>query len=94
MINLTCGCCGMGFDTWSEYVDQGQDQDYGICRECQGLAEEHNNTLLDDSAALIEAQLNPKNRERFKAMSAEARRAIAGKAHEDGMFTWRIGGTH
>ena len=90
-IMLDCGCCGMGFWTWPEYVDQDQDQDYGICFECQDDAEQRNNEMLDDSAMQIEQSLNPKNRKKFQAMNIEARRRFASKAHEEGMFTWHIG---
>jgi hypothetical protein len=89
--HLACGCCGIGFYTWPEYVDQDQDLGYGICMECQADAEKRNNELLDESAMLIEEKLNPINKKKFQNMSVEARRWLAWKAHEDGMFTWRIG---
>ena len=88
--NLTCGCCGMGFDTWPEYVDQGQDLDFGICHGCQNFAEEQTNKMLDDSAMQIEAVLNPANKKKFQNMSLESRRHIAQKAHDNGRFTWHI----
>ena len=90
--HLLCGCCGAGFYTWPEYVDQDQDRGYGICLECQGMAEEHNNRMLDDSAMKIEEALRPANKAKFQAMSVERRRSIAWKAIEDGMLTWKIGG--
>ena len=32
---LDCGCCGEDFQIWEGYVDQDQDDGYGICHECQ-----------------------------------------------------------
>ena len=91
---LRCGSCGCAFRRWPEYVDQDQDRGYGICAECQELAEEHNNRMLDESAMLIEKALKPANAKKFQAMSVERRRMFAWKAHEEGMFTWKIGGAH
>ena len=39
---LACGCCGSWFTTWEGYEDQDQDVGYGICKSCQGDAEERN----------------------------------------------------
>ena len=89
---LRCGCCGCDFHRWPEYVDQDQDRGFGICFECQADAEERNDAWLDESAKLIEENLNPENAAKFRRMSVERRRLFAWKAHEDGMFTWSIGG--
>ena len=32
---LDCGCCGLPFKIWEGYTHQGQDADYGICKDCQ-----------------------------------------------------------
>lgn len=90
--NLDCGCCGAWFATWEGYIDQDQDKGFGICKSCQDDAEERNNEMLDESVQLMIDSLKPANAEKLKAMPLEEQRYIAAKAHEDGLFTWKIGG--
>ncbi len=89
--NLTCGCCGAGFYTWPDYIDQDQDTGFGICADCQDWITDRNNTQLDELADKIEATLKPANAAKFKAMDTDKRRMFAWKAIDDGLVTWSIG---
>lgn len=43
---LTCGCCGLLFKTWDGYEDQDQDVGFGICKECQDIAEKREEEMV------------------------------------------------
>ena len=63
---LSCGCCGLGFRTWKEYEDQDQDKGYGICRECQGIAEKRETAEMDRAISLVSNGLKiKKNKDNF-----------------------------
>jgi hypothetical protein len=87
---LSCGCCGAGFYTWPEYVDQDQDAGYGICQPCQEMAEEKNNEMLDHLGDRIRDALRPENQAKWDRMDQETRRLFAMKAIDDGMVVWTI----
>lgn len=44
---LSCGCCGDYFYVWEGYVDQDQDNGYGICKDCQGYISDKNEKEYD-----------------------------------------------
>lgn len=89
---LDCGCCGMAFVTWPEYVDQDQDLDYGICRECQGEADVRHSDIMTDAINQMSEALNPENRASFGTMPRERQEFIVQGAIDKGLFTWTIGG--
>lgn len=90
--NLHCGCCGSGFYTWPEYVDQDQDAGYGICSSCQDWIGEKNDRELDDLGVKIRDALNDKNKAKWDGYSIEVQRHLAMKCIEDGLVTYTIGG--
>lgn len=88
---LDCGCCGAYFQTWEGYVDQDQDAGYGICKECQDMAEEMNNKQLDEIGDTIREALNEKNKAKWDGFSIDTRRLLALKAVEDGVVVFQFG---
>lgn len=89
---LTCGCCGDYFQTWPEYVDQGNDKGFGTCADCQAWQQEITNRELDQLALKIERALNAENAVKFQAMDADTRRQFAAKAIADGLVEFTITG--
>jgi len=89
---LSCGCCGYGFRTWKGYVDQDQDNGYGICKECQGIIEKHNEAEWDKAIGVLRNGLNEKNREHFNGMERAMQKALVWKALDDGILRWTING--
>ena len=88
--NLTCGCCGCGFRTWPEYVDQDQDKGFGICKDCQGWIEDRDNVEDDKAIALLRSALNDANRAVFDAMDRDLQMGMVGEAINAGFITFSI----
>lgn len=91
--HLRCGCCGGGFQVWEGYIDQDQDNGFGICMECQGWIGEKNEDEWDKAIKVLNDGLNEKNRAKFEGYDREMQKAIVGKALEDGALKWVIGRT-
>jgi len=89
---LTCGCCGEYFHTWPDYIDQDQDKGYGICAECQDMAETMNNDQLDKIAGKIREALNETNTAKFDTFDIEKKRRVAMWAVDEGIVTFGFGG--
>ena len=87
---LECGCCGSGFEVWAEYEDQDQDADYGICKSCQGVIDDHNEREWDKGIKALRDGLNGKNREKFDAMDRDSQKAVVWKALDDGVLSFQI----
>ena len=91
---LTCGCCGLDFNTWPEYQDQDQDKGFGICEECQNRAEVRENDFINDTVKKILPSLKPENQKKLKEMSIEQKRYVIDKLMEKGSLQWKIGGAN
>ncbi len=74
---LTCGCCGRYFETWVGYVDQDQDEGYGICKSCQGWIEDRAEADWVALEELVREGLEERNREKWDKMDADTRRGFA-----------------
>ena len=90
--HLTCGCCGIWFKTWPEYIDQDQDKGYGICKSCQGWIEEKEEKEFIKARGLLAGALNEENRERFLSSSISIQKHIILRAIEDKILVYRIEG--
>ena len=89
---LRCGCCGMDFYTWKGYEDQGQDRGYGICSECQEIAEDRENEMVNDAFDKIVNSLSEKNKKEAKKITSIAiKRKLVAKAIDNNMLEWKIG---
>ena len=89
---LDCGCCGAAFQVWDGYEDQDQDLGYGICFECQGLADEKLSAMYDDMIKQISDALAPERKAKFDGFDRDLQIAFVNKALDDGLFKWSIGG--
>lgn len=87
---LTCGCCGVFFRTWDGYVDQDQDDGYGICESCQKDIAERDEKEWDKAIATLREALNDDNRAKFDAMDREKQKRIVWKALDEGVLTFKI----
>ena len=87
---LRCGCCGSDFQVWVGYVDQDQDNGYGICKRCQADDVERNEQEYDKCIALIRDGLSEENRAKFDGYDRELQKALVNKAFDDGALTWEI----
>ncbi|MBY6212375.1 hypothetical protein KUV95_12520 [Microbulbifer agarilyticus] len=87
---LDCGCCGTWFETWEGYVDQDQDEGYGICRKCQGEIREHDEAEWDKAIATLREGLNDQNRAKFDAMPRIQQKAMVWDALDKGILTYHI----
>ena len=94
-IELICGCCGSYFETWEGYIDQDQDDGYGICKRCQvwsdarGMSE--TNRLEKQGIELFKKNLTGKNLEHFLTRTEADQRAFVRKAIKDGVLTFGFG---
>jgi len=87
---LVCGCCGKYFRTWQGYIDQDQDRGYGICEECQDLAEGREKRLIKEQIEQIIPHLKPENQAKIKKMSYEQQKHIILGLIEKGALVWKI----
>ena len=74
---LDCGCCGEDFQVWDGYVDQDQDDGYGICQSCQEDIQERNDAEIDKIVVEISKGLSPESRENYLAKPIEEQREFA-----------------
>lgn len=74
---IDCGCCGMDFQIWEGYVDQDQDDGYGICHSCQDDIRKRNEAELDKIVVEIAKVMKPETREAFLAKPVEKQRDFA-----------------
>ena len=92
---LICGCCGEYFNTWPAYVDQDQDEGYGICKGCQGLYEDHDRKQVEAAFKQIEQGVKPetlkKIRDKFKTDAYEGRKLFVHFALDKGWLKFEIG---
>ena len=88
---LECGCCGSGFQVWSGYVDQDQDNGYGICKECQGDADVRNEEEWDKIIKLVADALSKENSEGFQVMDRDRQKCICSGMMDKGYIKWSIG---
>ena len=88
---LACGCCGDGFTTWAGYVDQDQDDGFGICKECQELIHERDEQEWDRAINTLRSGLTPGNQVTFDALDRGTQKAVVLQALEDGILTFTVG---
>ena len=88
---LTCGCCGILFKTWDGYEDQDQDVGFGICKECQDIAEKREEEMVEDAINEVMPHLKPENQEKIKKMSKEQKRYIVDGLIDKGALKWQVG---
>jgi len=74
---LDCGCCGEDFQVWDGYVDQDQDDGYGICQSCQADIQQRNEAEIDKVVALVADALSPESRNQYLGGSKEEQRKFA-----------------
>lgn len=95
-IELICGCCGSYFETWEGYIDQDQDKGYGRCQTCLDWIakreEAENKRLIAEGKKLLAEALNPENRAKFLAMTADEQEYLVMEAMNDGMIGYAIKG--
>lgn len=84
---LDCGCCGEDFQIWEGYVDQDQDDDYGICASCQEDIKKRNIEELDKIVVEIANVMKPETRESYLAKTKEQQRDFALQAVNKGLVT-------
>ena len=87
---LCCGCCGAGFDRWEGYIDQDQDQGYGICKDCQGIIEAKNVEAMDRAIDVLANGLNDTNKAKLRSASRMRQELLVHFAFEDGIIGWHI----
>jgi len=88
--SLNCGCCGVWFKTWPKYVDQDQDQGYGICKSCQDWIGEREKAEITVGINLIANALKEDKKKKFLKMPFGKQRSIFFKAIDNGVLTWSI----
>jgi len=89
---LECGCCGELFYTWAEYVDQGQDNNFGICAGCQDDAQRQSDKIYADTADVVRSHLKRANRQKWDKQPTAIKRAVILKFIQDGTLKWQIRG--
>ena len=91
---LHCSCCGSYFKTWEGYIDQDQDKGYGRCQSCLDWIakreEAENKRLIAEGKKLLAEALNPENREKFLAMTADEQEYLVREAVNDGVLGYTI----
>lgn len=90
---LSCGCCGDWFETWEGYVDQDQDNGYGICKDCQEYIDAKNEKQYDDMIKQILEAVKPETAEKMRAKIAEdpdMKYAYVNGALDQGFFTFSV----
>lgn len=88
---LRCGCCGDDFQTWTGYVDQDQDLEYGICRMCQVGIGEHEEAEYDKLIACVRSGLKPAQLAKFDSKPREVQKYVSHKLLSDGAITITFG---
>ena len=81
---LDCGCCGEYFEVWKGYIDQDQDNGYGICKRCQGFIADKNNREMDKAITVLRGGLNDDNRTQFDGFDRDRKEQIVFMAMDDG----------
>lgn len=87
---LSCGCCGTFFYTWKGYKDQDQDDGYGICKECQGDIQDHEEAEFDKAIETLKTGLNPEQRKTFETWDRDLQKGFVMKAIEDGVLQFKV----
>lgn len=64
---LTCWCCWERFKTRAEYVDQDQDNGFGICKSCQEAENQRNDREYQKIFDLVYNGMKPENRAKVDA---------------------------
>ncbi len=88
---LNCGCCGLLFKTWDGYQDQDQDVGFGICKECQDIAEKREDEFVEDAIKQMTPHMKPENQEKIKKMTKEQKHHLVSKMIDKGVLKWQIG---
>lgn len=89
---LSCGCCGLCFWTWENYQDQDQDAGYGICKECQGIAEKKGKEEMDEIISTVTNGFQKEeNRKKFSSYTREMQEAIVFQMIEKKELVYSIG---
>jgi len=92
--HLTCGCCGTYFKVWSDYIDQDQDDGFGICYSCQGLIAAKDVAEMDKAIAVFAGSLNQKNTIMWLKLPRDKQERVIHRAFEDGIMTHKIRRSH
>lgn len=88
---LTCGCCGQYFKTWEWYIDQDQDNGYGICVGCQGDIAQDNEDMFLHSMDILYSNMSPENKLKWDKFGMNYKKLLVNKAFDDGILGWKVG---
>ena len=91
---LRCGCCGIDFKTWDGYTDQDQDQEYGICYECQQDAIGGINSFHEEVIILVKSKLSMNNLEKFNKKSIDWQKSFALRLFNEGKISFSFKSGH
>lgn len=91
---LRCGCCGGSFQIWEGYVDQDQDDGYGVCESCQADIKAKDTAEMDRAIKALKDGLNETNAAIFEEMDRELQQAMVFQALEDGILTMEFRNSH
>ena len=87
---LHCGCCGEAFATWNKYIDQDQDNGYGICESCQDGIADHDNKEMDKAIKVLKDGLKEENRVKFDKLDRDFQEYFVYKAMEEGVLVQNL----
>ena len=89
---LKCGCCGMRFETWDCYTDQGRGRGYGICRRCQDEESWREEAIFDECIKLLADEMSAEDRARFFELGRGFQKHFVIEAIQDGALKYQARG--